>query len=308
MKEKTLNYITVIYECSDELAEQIYKQFDIEQNKNNFYSINTLKTNEYWINFTYYFKPKYNKIIFINFINIRRIYTVKHFNNWMTAVDMFDEIYDVHEQLEEYRPHIQKKVKHLKVDYNKEIEKEYIASNGRFMYYNENIGDHTTINTNSNIINFPRNLENIHIKRFSSIGERNQFVLNRNHNFKRVSTYMLAVKHNWEDVYTNNNLLNKGDINIGNDVWTGMDVTILPGVTIGDGAVIGAGAVVTKDVPPYAIVGGNPAKILKYRFTKKQIKKLLKIKWWDWPIWKVYDNIDLIDNENIDEFIKKFDI
>lgn len=101
-------------------------------------------------------------------------------------------------------------------------------------------------------------------------------------------------------------MLYKGDINIGNDVWTGMDVTFLPGVTIGDGAVIAAGSVVTKDVPPYAIVGGNPAKALKYRFTKKQIKKLLKIKWWDWPLWKVYDNIDLIDSENVDEFIEKF--
>lgn len=68
---------------------------------------------------------------------------------------------------------------------------------------------------------------------------------------------------------------------IGNDVWIGYNVMVLPGVKIGDGAIIGAGAVVAKDIPPYAVAVGNPAQVVKYRFNKKQIKTLLKMKWWD---------------------------
>ena len=89
-------------------------------------------------------------------------------------------------------------------------------------------------------------------------------------------------------------------------MWIGLNVTILGGVTVGDGAGLAAGAIVTKDVPPYAIVGGNPAKIIKYRFSKEQIEKLLKIKWWNWPMYKIFNNINLLENENIEEFINKF--
>lgn len=79
---------------------------------------------------------------------------------------------------------------------------------------------------------------------------------------------------------------------IGNDVWIGDNVIILPEITIGTGAIIGAGAIVTKDVPPYAIVGGNPAKILKYRFSKKVIDELLESKWWEWDDEKIVQNSD----------------
>ena len=81
---------------------------------------------------------------------------------------------------------------------------------------------------------------------------------------------------------------------IGNDVWIGANVSILPGVYIGDGAVIAAGAVVTKDVEPYAIVGGVPAKVIRYRFSPKEIYILLKIKWWDWSVEEVERNIELL--------------
>jgi len=301
MTEKKLNHITVWYECSDELAEKIYKQFDIEENKNNFYSINVLKNEKYYLNFEFYFKPHYNKIIFINLSNIRLMYNVTTFNNWMKAVGMFDEIYDVHDQIVEYRPHIREKVKFLKIEDNDEIKKEFKTIKGSgYPYYGDNIGDHTTMQPQA--LPVISSGENLYVKKFSSFGERNHFIVNRNHDYHCVTTNLLKFKYDRKS----NRLLYKGDINIGNDVWTGMDVTFLPGVTIGDGAVIAAGSVVTKDVPPYAIVGGNPAKVLKYRFTKKQIKKLLKIKWWDWPLWKIYDNIDLIDSENVDEFIEKF--
>lgn len=97
----------------------------------------------------------------------------------------------------------------------------------------------------------------------------------------------------------------KGNVTIGNDVWLADGVLVLSGVTIGDGAVVAARAVVTKDVKPYEIVGGNPAKHIKYRFNEEQISELLKIKWWDWDIEKIKSNFDLILSEDIDKFINK---
>lgn len=90
-----------------------------------------------------------------------------------------------------------------------------------------------------------------------------------------------------------------GEVTIGNDVWIGANAVILPGITIGDGAVIGAGAVVTKDVEPYAIVGGVPAKIIKYRFSPEKIEIMKKIKWWDWDLEKIKSNIDLFRNPEL---------
>ena len=94
------------------------------------------------------------------------------------------------------------------------------------------------------------------------------------------------------------------DIKIGNDVFIGMNVSILDGIEIGDGAVIGAGAVVTKNVPPYAIVGGVPAKIIKYRFDEKTIQKLLQIKWWNWNDSKL-QNVEKMFFD-VDGFVKKY--
>jgi acetyltransferase-like isoleucine patch superfamily enzyme len=94
--------------------------------------------------------------------------------------------------------------------------------------------------------------------------------------------------------------IKNGSVNIGNDVWIGLGVIILPGVTIGDGAVIGAGSVVAKDIEPYTIVVGNPAKTVRKRFTDKEIKRLLEIKWWDWPDKKIKDNTKYLHSPRLD--------
>ncbi len=100
----------------------------------------------------------------------------------------------------------------------------------------------------------------------------------------------------------------KGDIVLGSDVWVGFAAKILSGVTIGDGAVIGAGAIIAKDVRPYAVMVGNPAREIKRRFTDEQVDALLRIRWWDWPDKKIADNSDLLMSERIDEFIAQYDI
>ncbi len=91
---------------------------------------------------------------------------------------------------------------------------------------------------------------------------------------------------------------------IGNDVWIGHNVTIMGGVSIGNGAVIGSGAIVTKDIPPYAIVVGNPAKVIRYRFDADIVKSLEQIKWWDWSHEKIKENLD--DFNNLRNFIEKY--
>jgi virginiamycin A acetyltransferase len=96
----------------------------------------------------------------------------------------------------------------------------------------------------------------------------------------------------------------RGDTVIGNDVWIGRDAVILPGITIGDGAIIGAHAVVSRDVPPYAVVVGNPARIARRRFSETEIDALLAIRWWDWPVARIMRHVDLIRGHDIDALRK----
>lgn len=98
----------------------------------------------------------------------------------------------------------------------------------------------------------------------------------------------------------------KGETKIGNDVWIGFRAMVLSGVTIGDGAVIGAGAIVTVDVPPYAIVAGNPARVIRYRFSPNEIEKLLALRWWDWDIDRIKIITPLLCSTNIEKFLLKF--
>jgi len=143
------------------------------------------------------------------------------------------------------------------------------------------------------------------IGKYCSISRDVVILLESEHRTDWISTYPFSIFLE-EGRSINGHPSTKGDITIGNDVWIGFNVIILSGVTIGDGAVIGAGSVVVKDVPPYAIVSGNPARIVRYRFNEETIQKLLQIRWWDWPDEKVKENIHLISSDSIDVFLKKF--
>jgi virginiamycin A acetyltransferase len=138
--------------------------------------------------------------------------------------------------------------------------------------------------------------EKLIIGKFCAIATDVKFITSSaNHKLDGFSTYPFSIMgHGWEKDYDLTKLPNKGDTIIGNDVWFGYDSTIMPAVKIGDGAIIASKAVVAKDVPPYAIVAGNPAKIIKKRFSNEIINELLKIKWWDWPKEKISKNIKAI--------------
>lgn len=133
---------------------------------------------------------------------------------------------------------------------------------------------------------------NLVIGDFCSIATNVRIFLGGNHKIQRVSTWICTE----EDLPA---IGSNGDVTIGNDVWVGFGATIMSGVTVGDGAVIAANALVTKDVPPYAIVGGNPAKIIKYRFTEEQIKRLIDIGWWNWSDLMISQNIRLLFNSDL---------
>lgn len=141
------------------------------------------------------------------------------------------------------------------------------------------------------------------IGRFCAIAEGARFIMNgANHAMSGFSTYPFNIfGHGWEkgfDPATWTKEL-RGDTIVGNDVWIGMDAVILPGITVGDGAIIGAKSVVSHDVPPYAIVAGNPAKVVKIRFDRSTVGRLLNVSWWNWPVDKITRNLDAIRGADI---------
>lgn len=176
---------------------------------------------------------------------------------------------------------------------------------GDYTIYNDFVHDPREFLKNNVLYHYPINKDRLIIGKFCSIACGAKFLFNSaNHRIASLSTYTFPLffeewgleKENVAQAWDQ-----KGDIIIGNDVWIGYEAVILPGVTIGDGAVIGCRAVVTKDVPPYTIVGGVPAKPIRKRFDEETIKELQKIKWWDWPEEKIAGKIPAIQAGDLEE-------
>lgn len=157
---------------------------------------------------------------------------------------------------------------------------------GDYTIYNDFVNDPRQFERNNVLYHYPVNHERLRIGKFCSIACGAKFLFNcANHSLRSLSTYTFPLFYDeWElgkaDVASAWD--NKGDIVIGNDVWIGFEVVIMAGVHIGNGAIIGARAVVTKDVAPYTIVGGVPARAIRKRFDDATISRLESLRWWDW--------------------------
>ncbi|MDO4275805.1 MAG: CatB-related O-acetyltransferase [Eubacteriales bacterium] len=176
---------------------------------------------------------------------------------------------------------------------------------GEYTMYNDFVNDPCLFEKNNVLYHYPVNHDKLIIGKFCSIACGARFLFNSaNHSMSSLSTYPFPLFfEEWEldrkDVAASWD--NKGNIVIGNDVWIGYEAVIMAGVTIGDGAVIGARAVVTKDVPPYTIVGGVPARPIRKRFSDDKISSLLEIKWWDWSKEKIKQNVEAIQSGCIEK-------
>ena len=176
---------------------------------------------------------------------------------------------------------------------------------GDYTIYNDFIADPLLFEKNNVLYHYPIHREKLIIGKFCSIACGTKFLFNcANHTLKSLSTYTFPLFYEeWELEKSNITTAwdNKGNIVIGNDVWIGYEAVIMAGVHIGDGAIIAARAVVTKDVPPYTIVGGTPAK--EIRFDAEVIEQLLIQKWWDWSTDKIHQCLPYIAEGKLDELL-----
>jgi virginiamycin A acetyltransferase len=173
---------------------------------------------------------------------------------------------------------------------------------GDFTYYDDPDGP-DLFQTKCVLHHYPFVGDRLIIGKFCAIAEGARFIMNgANHAMSGFSTYPFNIfGEGWEEGFDPETWHRelRGDTVLGNDVWIGMEAVILPGVTIGDGAIVGARAVVTHDVAPYAIVVGNPAKVIKMRFDQRTIARLLSLAWWDWPVDKISRNLNAIRGADI---------
>ena len=172
------------------------------------------------------------------------------------------------------------------------------------------VGDYTYYDDFEDVKNFEKNVkyhfdfigDKLVIGKFCMIASGVIFIMNgANHLTDAISTYPFAIFQNgWEGAMDGKSYPSKGDTIVGNDVWIGYNVTIMAGVKIGDGAIIATNSTVTKDVAPYSVVGGNPAKEIKKRFAEKEIERLLALKWWDWDLEKITANLTVLTGKSIE--------
>ena len=158
-----------------------------------------------------------------------------------------------------------------------------------------------------NVVKYTGDTGRVIIGNFASVAPDADFYVGGQHRTEWVSQYglraMLDLPGAHEDGFTHG----RGDIVVGSDTWITNGCTVMSGVTIGDGAVVGTKAVVAKDVRPYAIVAGNPAREIRRRFSDEQVDALLRIRWWDWPTEKVKQHVEIISSPDVDAFIARFD-
>lgn len=174
------------------------------------------------------------------------------------------------------------------------------------------VGDYTYYHDLNSVENFEKNVlyhfdflgDKLIIGKFCQIAMGTTFLMNRaNHVVNGFSTYpFFMFGTEWDSSYAESlKIPFKGDTVVGNDVWFGYKSTIMPGVKIGDGAIIATRSVVIKDIEPYTIVGGNPAKVIRKRFDNDTIQQLCELKWWDWPVDKITRNISNIVQANLEQ-------
>ena len=174
---------------------------------------------------------------------------------------------------------------------------------GDFTIYNDFVNDPRDFEKNNVLYHYPINHDCLIIGKFCSIACGAKFIFNcANHTLKSLSTYTFPLFFEEWDLPKSDVVSawdNKGDIVIGNDVWIGYDAIIMAGVTIGDGAIIGTRAVVTKDVEPYSIVGGVPAKEIRKRFSTDIIARLQELQWWNWDADIIRNSIKAIQDGDL---------
>lgn len=174
---------------------------------------------------------------------------------------------------------------------------------GDFTIYNDFVNDPRDFEKNNVLYHYPINHDCLIIGKFCSIACGAKFIFNcANHSLKSLSTYTFPLFFEEWDLPKSDVVSawdNKGDIVIGNDVWIGYDAIIMAGVTIGDGAIIGTRAVVTKDVEPYSIVGGVPAKEIRKRFSTDIIARLQELQWWNWDADIIRNSIKAIQDGDL---------
>ena len=178
---------------------------------------------------------------------------------------------------------------------------------GDYTIYNDFVNDPLLFEKNNVLYHYPIHKERLVIGKFCSIACGTRFLFNcANHTLNSLSTYTFPLFYEEWNLEKSNVVSawdNKGDIIIGDDVWIGYEAVIMSGDHVGHGAIIAARAVVTKDVPPYTIVGGTPAREIRKRFDTDVIKRLLMLKWWDWPIDKIRQCLPYIMNGALDELL-----
>ncbi len=174
---------------------------------------------------------------------------------------------------------------------------------GDYTIYNDYVHDPRKFEKNNVLYHYPINGDKLIIGKFCSVACGAKFLFTSgNHTMRSLASYTFPIFFDEWGLDPKNITEawdNKGDIIIGNDVWIGYEAVIMSGVKIGDGAIIGTRAVVTKDVPPYTIVGGVPAKPIRRRFDDETVKKLLNLRWWDWEKEKIQKNIPAIQRGDI---------